>query len=43
MTDTDARIRSALDADDREFLASLGPDRGMFRQIGDSMHGPLGG
>ncbi|MEE8230133.1 MAG: DUF6768 family protein, partial [Qipengyuania citrea] len=21
----------------------LGPDRGMFRQIGDSMHGPLGG
>lgn len=43
MTEIDDRIRGALDADDRAFLASLDPDRGMFRQIGDSMHGPLAG
>lgn len=43
MTQTDDRISAALDADDRDFLASLDRDRGMFRQIGDSMHGPLGG
>lgn len=43
MTEIDDRIRGALDADDRAFLDSLEPDRGMFRQIGDSMHGPLGG
>ncbi len=43
MTDTDDRIRSALDADDREFLASLDDSRGMFTQIGDTLGGPLGG
>lgn len=42
MTDIDDRIRGALDADDREFLSSL-EDRGMFRQLGDSMGGPMGG
>ena len=31
------------DADDRAFLASLDDERGMFRQLGDSMGGPLGG
>lgn len=43
MTDIDDRIRGALDADDRAFLDSLDDNRGMFQQIGDSMHGPLGG
>ena len=42
MTDIDNRIRGALDEDDHAFLASLDSDRGMFRQLGDSMHGPLG-
>jgi hypothetical protein len=41
-TDTDARIAAALDADDRAFLDSL-DDRGLFRQLGDSLGGPLGG
>ncbi|GAA4052258.1 DUF6768 family protein [Parerythrobacter jejuensis] len=41
--DIDTRIRGALDAEDENFLASLDNDRGMFRQIGDSWHGPLGG
>ena len=43
MTTIDDRIRGALDEDDKEFLENLQEDRGMFRQIGDSMHGPLGG
>lgn len=43
MTDFDDKIRGALSADDKEFLASLDQDRGMFRQMGDVMHGPLGG
>lgn len=42
MTDIDDRIRGALDADDRAFLDSL-EDRGLFRQLGDSLGGPLGG
>ena len=43
MTDKDDLITDALDADDKEFLASLEGDRGMFQQIGDSWKGPLGG
>lgn len=43
MTDTDDRIRGALDEDDKAFLASLEEDRGLFRQIGDSWQGPMGG
>ena len=43
MTDIDDRIRAGLDADDRAFLASLDDDRGLFRQLGDSLGGPLGG
>lgn len=43
MTGIDDQISTALDEDDRAFLASLDEERGMFRQIGDSMHGPLGG
>jgi hypothetical protein len=43
MTDIDKAIRSGLDADDRAFLASLDDDRGLFRQLGDSLGGPLGG
>lgn len=42
MTTIDDRIRGALDEDDKAFLDSLDDNRGMFRQIGDSMHGPLG-
>lgn len=41
MTDFDDRIRGALDADDKQFLASLEGDRGLFRQAGDAMHGPM--
>ena len=43
MTNIDDRIRGALDEDDQAFLEALQEDRGMFRQIGDSMTGPLGG
>ena len=43
MTDIDDAIRSGLDADDRAFLASLDDERGLFRQLGDSLGGPLGG
>ena len=43
MNDIDERIRGALDADDKAFLASLEDDRGLFRQLGDSMGGTLGG
>lgn len=43
MTETDDRISEALSADDRAFLDSLEEDRGMFRQIGDTWKGPLGG
>jgi len=43
MTTIDDRIRGALDDDDRAFLDSLDSKRGMFQQIGDSWHGPLGG
>jgi hypothetical protein len=42
MTDIDDRIRSALDEDDRAFLASL-DSRGLFSQIGDTLGGPLAG
>ena len=42
MTDIDDRIRGALDADDRAFLASL-DSRGLFAQIGDTLGGPLAG
>lgn len=43
MTTIDDRIRGALDADDRAFLASLDDSRGLFTQLGDSLGGPLGG
>jgi hypothetical protein len=41
MSDIDDRIRGALDADDKQFLESLEGDRGLFRQMGESFHGPL--
>ncbi|MEP0393270.1 MAG: DUF6768 family protein [Erythrobacter sp.] len=41
MTTPDERITAALDQDDQVFLASLDNGRGMFQQLGDSMHGPL--
>jgi len=41
MSDIDDRIRGALDADDKEFLANLEGDRGLFRQAGDALHGPM--
>ncbi len=43
MTNTDDRIKDALDDDDFEFLKDLEGDRGLFQQIGDSWKGPLGG
>ena len=43
MTPIDDRIRTALDEDDKAFLASLDHDRGMFTQMGDVLAGPLGG
>ena len=43
MTDIDDAIRAGLDAVDRAFLASLDDERGLFRQLGDSLGGPLGG
>ncbi|AWW74071.1 hypothetical protein CD351_06475 [Erythrobacter sp. KY5] len=43
MTTQDERITAALDHDDHAFLATLDTDRGMFKQIGDSWKGPLGG
>ena len=43
MTDIDDAIRAGLDADDRAFQASLDDERGLFRQLGDSLGGPLGG
>ncbi len=43
MTSTDERIASALDEDDRAFLASLDEGRGLFDQIGDVLAGPLSG
>ena len=43
MTTIDERIHSALDEDDKAFLASLDNSRGLFAQLGDSLGGPLGG
>ena len=43
MSTIDETIRETLDEDDKAFLASLSDERGMFRQLGDSMSGPLGG
>ncbi|UAB79388.1 hypothetical protein INR77_06860 [Erythrobacter sp. SCSIO 43205] len=43
MSDTDRKIAEALDDDDYAFLTKLEGDRGLFQQIGDSWHGPLGG
>lgn len=43
MSDIDEKIGAALDADDREFLASLEGERGVFRQLRDSFHGPMKG
>ena len=43
MTTIDEKIRGALDADDKAFLDRLEENRGMFQQMGDAMHGPLGG
>lgn len=43
MSTIDERISGALDDDDREFLQRLEDERGLFRQLGDSLGGPLGG
>ncbi|VVT11718.1 DUF6768 family protein [Erythrobacter sp. EC-HK427] len=42
MTEIDDRIRDVLDADDQQFLSELESDRSLWRQIGDSMAGPMG-
>lgn len=41
MTDFDSKLRGALDADDERFLKSLEDDRGLFTQLGQTLHGPL--
>lgn len=43
MTDIDDRIRDVMDDDDRVFLNELEADRSLWRQIGDSLTGPMGG
>lgn len=43
MSTIDERISGALSEDDRQFLASLDEERGMFTQVGDVLTGPLGG
>ena len=43
MNTIDDRIHSALDDDDRAFLASLDQGRGMASQMGGVLTGPLGG
>lgn len=43
MNTIDERIRDVLDADDRAFLERLEGDRGLWRQMGDSLSGPMGG
>ncbi|MGB3165595.1 MAG: DUF6768 family protein [Alteraurantiacibacter sp.] len=43
MTGIDDRIRDVLDADDKAFLNELESDRGLWRQVGDSLTGPMGG
>jgi hypothetical protein len=43
MTNIDNHIRDALSEDDRQFLASLDEERGLFAQVGDTLTGPLGG
>lgn len=41
MTDFDAKLRESLNADDEKFLKSLEDDRGLFTQLGATLHGPL--
>jgi hypothetical protein len=43
MNTTDERIRQVLDAEDQAFLERLESDRGLWRQMGDSLSGPMGG
>lgn len=43
MTEIDDRIRDVLDADDQKFLSELEADRGLWRQVGDTLSGPMGG
>jgi len=43
MSSIDEYTDSVLSDDDRKFLASLEEERGLFRQIGDTLSGPLGG
>jgi len=43
MTNIDDRIQGALDADDRAFLDSLDDEPGLFRQLGNTFHGPMKG
>ncbi len=41
MTDFDAKLRDSLNADDEQFLRTLEDDRGLFTQLGETLHGPL--
>jgi len=41
MTDFDTKLRESLSADDEQFLKSLEDDRGLFTQLGATLHGPL--
>lgn len=41
MTKFDDQLGAALNADDRAFLADLENGRGLFDQLGATMHGPM--
>lgn len=41
MSNTDEKIRAALDSDDQAFLDGLDEERGIFRQYGDTFSGSM--
>ncbi len=41
MTNVDDKIRTALSADDEEFLKNLEGERGLFTQLGATFNGPM--
>lgn len=43
MSTIDEKINEALSADDKAFLEGLEDERGLFRQLGDTFHGPMKG
>ena len=41
MMDFDTKLRETLSAEDEAFLKTLEDDRGLFTQLGETLHGPL--